>query len=55
MINFGHQQQVTHQLATAYNIANATGKVSAATTKTNASGYRYLPCRTFTVTGTILT
>jgi hypothetical protein len=37
----------------AYTIANAS-KVLAATGKSATSGYRYIPCRTFTVTGTTL-
>jgi hypothetical protein len=37
----------------AYTIANAS-KVIAATAKPGTSGLRYIPCRTFTVTGTTL-
>jgi hypothetical protein len=37
----------------AYHIANAT-KVSSASVKSVTSGFRYIPCRTFTVTGTTL-
>jgi hypothetical protein len=37
----------------AYTIANAT-KVLTASVKSVTSGYRYIPCRTFTVTGTTL-
>jgi hypothetical protein len=37
----------------AYTIANSS-KVIAATAKTGTSGQRYIPCRTFTVTGTTL-
>jgi hypothetical protein len=37
----------------AYAINNAT-KISTGTAKTTASGQRYIPCRTFTVTGTTL-
>ena len=38
----------------AYSILNSTKNISA-TSKGNTSGYRYIPCRTFTVTGTTLT
>jgi hypothetical protein len=37
----------------AYNITNATKMVSGIA-KTTTSGYRYIPCRNFTVTGTTL-
>lgn len=40
--------------ANAYSFVNAT-KVTANTSKNTTSGMRYIPCRTFTVTGTILT
>ena len=44
----------SHQTtSSAYTIANAS-KLIAATGKTATSGYRYIPCRTFTVTGTTL-
>jgi hypothetical protein len=38
----------------AYNMQNANKHISASA-KGASNGYRYLPCRTFTVTGTILT
>ena len=38
----------------AYNINNATKGVLNASKTTTSSGYRYIPCRTFTVTGTTL-
>jgi hypothetical protein len=37
-----------------YALANAT-KITSAPSNTSSSGYRYIPCRTFTVTGTTLT